>query len=113
MGKELKSLIATRIKAARQAKGVTQEELAEAIDRTVETISNLERGKSLPSLQTLMIIANALDMSISELLEDAEAPPPPARVRAEARLRTAAKGLPDYDLEIAAVLVEALRQRST
>ncbi len=113
MGKELKSLIATRVKAARQAKGVTQEELAEAIDRTVETISNLERGKSLPSLQTLMVIANALGITLSELLEDVEAPPSPARVHAEARLRAAAKSLPDYDLEIAAVLVEALRQRLT
>ncbi len=113
MGKELKSLIATRIKAIRQAKGMTQEELAEAIDRTVETISNLERGKSLPSVQTLMIIANALDITISELLENAEAPPSPARVRAETRLRAAAKSLPDSDLEIAVVLVEALRQRLT
>ena len=49
---------------------MTQEELAEKIDRSVETISNLERGVSLPNEATLHRLARSLEVSIDDLLAE-------------------------------------------
>lgn len=62
------------IRARRQARGITQEELAERVGVTVETISRLERGIVSPSLTRLQGIAVALASTLSELLE----PGPPS-----------------------------------
>ncbi len=39
------------------------------IDVTIETISRLERGVSIPSLKTLEIISNALNVPLKELFD--------------------------------------------
>ena len=64
------SLIGNRIKAARKAKGLSQSELSELIDRSVGYMSYIETGRKKPSLETLIQIANALDVTIDELLSD-------------------------------------------
>ena len=64
------SLIGNRIKAARKAKGLSQSELSELIDRSVGYMSYIETGSKKPSLETLIQIANALDVTIDELLSD-------------------------------------------
>jgi transcriptional regulator with XRE-family HTH domain len=61
--------LAAAIRAARRSKGLTQEALAERINRTSASLSNLERAQSLPSLETLVLIAEALDVPISSLLD--------------------------------------------
>ena len=62
--------IGRRIKAARERKGLTQEELAEEVDLSPMHVSVIERGVKLPKLETLMNIANALDVSADVLLQD-------------------------------------------
>lgn len=64
------SLIGYRIKAARKAKGLSQSELSELIDKSVGYMSYIETGSKKPSLETLIQIANALDVTIDELLSD-------------------------------------------
>lgn len=64
------SLIGNRIKAARKAKGLSQSELSELINRSVGYMSYIETGSKKPSLETLIQIANALDVTIDELLSD-------------------------------------------
>lgn len=64
------SLIGNRIKAARKAKGLPQSELSELIDKSVGYMSYIETGSKKPSLETLIQIANALDVTIDELLSD-------------------------------------------
>lgn len=64
------SLIGNRIKAARKAKGLSQSELSELIDKSVGYMSYIETGSKKPSLETLIQIANALDVTIDELLSD-------------------------------------------
>ena len=64
------SLIGNRIKTARKAKGLSQSELSELIDRSVGYMSYIETGSKKPSLETLIQIANALDVTIDELLSD-------------------------------------------
>lgn len=62
--------IGYRIKAAREAKGLTQEQLAELVDLSPMHMSVLERGVKPPKLETLIRIANALDVTADILLQD-------------------------------------------
>ena len=60
-----------RIKAAREAAGLTQEELAAAVDYSVDHMSVIERGVKSPKLEKLVAIANVLHIGADELLQDA------------------------------------------
>ena len=62
--------VGQRIKAAREAKNLTQEELAELADISVTHISALERGVKNANLSTFVAIANALQVSADTLLID-------------------------------------------
>lgn len=59
--------LGSRIKAIRTERKITQEKLAEAAGVGVTHISHIETGNSVPSLQTLVDILNALDCSADEL----------------------------------------------
>ena len=52
--------VGSRIRQARLAKGMTQEQLAEKVGLSNEWISQLEKGKKLP-LETLMKFASVLE----------------------------------------------------
>jgi transcriptional regulator with XRE-family HTH domain len=67
------------IRAARQAAGMTQEDLAKAVDRTQTAVSYWEAGKRDPGTPDLLRIAVALGVSAASLLPDTA--PPPARGR--------------------------------
>jgi len=60
--------VGLRIRAVRQAKKLTQEKLAEAAGVGVTHISHIETGNSIPSLQVMVDIVNALGCSMDELL---------------------------------------------
>ena len=60
-----------QIKKKRLEKNWRQEDLAEQTDLTATYISLIERGKKCPTLETSIIIANALDASADELLASA------------------------------------------
>ena len=51
----------------RKQKGLTQIQLAEMVGVNRFHISNIERGKSSPSLKLLIKIADALDVSLDDL----------------------------------------------
>lgn len=57
MVQNLKQNIGYRVRLARKQKGMTQADLAEAIDKSFETISNIERGKTAPNFLTLWDIS--------------------------------------------------------
>ncbi len=69
MKNDLKKIIGKRIQTFRKQLGMTQEELAEKIDKTVETVSNIKRGLKLPGLLTLEEIRKALKVNLSELVD--------------------------------------------
>lgn len=62
--------IGARIKAAREAKNLTQEDLAAIIDLSTTHMSVIERGVKAPKLETFVSIANALEVSADSLLFD-------------------------------------------
>ncbi|MBO6669651.1 helix-turn-helix transcriptional regulator [Parvibaculum sp.] len=68
MAGSLKKHVGGRIRAARKDAGLTQDQLAGMIDKSVETISNLERGHTAPSLETLDHLARALAQPVEWFL---------------------------------------------
>lgn len=62
--------IGHRIRKYRIEHGLSQEALSEAADVTPAHFSHIERGNTKPSLPTLIRIANALNVSIDDLLCD-------------------------------------------
>ena len=59
-----------RIRKYRKQKGYTLEQLAERLDVSTTFIGQIERASGKPSLETLVRIANALDVSADALLFD-------------------------------------------
>lgn len=60
--------VGERIQEARKSAGMRQTDLAKKIGVAVVTIGQYERGRREPSLDTMQKIANALDVSISDLI---------------------------------------------
>lgn len=61
-------LFPENLKKAIKAKGFSQSRLAKQANLPLETISKWVRGKSFPRLDSLVLIANVLEISIDELL---------------------------------------------
>jgi transcriptional regulator with XRE-family HTH domain len=106
---DLKPIIAARLRAARKARGLTQARLAEAVARTEEALSNIERARSLPPLDLLQRLAVVLEVPLVDLLQvPASAGPVGERARLEMELRRLAEALPINRLRIAARQIAAL-----
>ena len=68
MNKELAKTIGTAARQARKNLQLTQEDVAERIDVSVEFYARIERGTSLPSILTFVRIVSALGVSADVLL---------------------------------------------
>ena len=66
--KELNINIGRRIQIARESFGITQEKLAEEIDKSPQFVSDLERGVTGTSIATLIKICKTLSVSSDYLL---------------------------------------------
>ena len=62
--------IGCRIKECREKLGLTQEQLAEKMDVSVNYISTIERGESFPRYQRLVALLNALQTSADSVFCD-------------------------------------------
>jgi transcriptional regulator with XRE-family HTH domain len=58
-----------KLKLVRQAKGLTQENVAEKLGISASTYGDIERGDRDPKLSKLQKIADALEISLIELLD--------------------------------------------
>ena len=65
---ELAIVIGRAMRQARHALGLTQEQLAEKLELSVEFCARIERGTSLPSLKTFVRLAAALQVDPNTLL---------------------------------------------
>lgn len=59
-----------RLSRIRRERGYTQEKLAEKTDLANNYISNIENCRSIPSLETLVKLSEALDITPNDLLLD-------------------------------------------
>ncbi len=77
-----------RMKYKRQAKNMNQEEIARRVQISPSFYGNIERGNRVPSVDTLVAIANALEVGTDFLLADSLTAVNPQRTQQETRLLT-------------------------
>lgn len=61
--------IEKKLKEARENAGLTQEQVAQAVMVSRQTISNWENGKSLPDIVSIMSLSELYQISLDELLK--------------------------------------------
>lgn len=101
MAKDLKERIGAAVRAARTDVGLTQEELADRIGRHADSVSLIERGRTLPTLEMVVELAKALNLSFNELVPTTtpDRPKTTRRVRLEAEIVQLLKAVPEKRLE--------------
>ena len=77
--------VGNRIREQREAVGISQDELAQKVFVSRQTVSNWERGKTLPDVQSLLLLSNLFDVSVDTLVRGDE--------------ETMAKEIENYELE--------------
>tara|TARA_R100000365_G_C2748604_1_gene80681 strand:- start:3449 stop:3781 length:333 start_codon:yes stop_codon:yes gene_type:complete len=107
---DTKARVGLRIQAIRKERFRSQAELAEAIGRSVETVSAIERGKSLPNFETLERLARALDVPIREFFNLPEKDLSPRRDAIVAQINAKLLAFSEQKLETALEVISALER---
>lgn len=84
-----------RLKAARSAKHMSQQVLADIIGKSLNTVGLYERGLRQPSLETLCLLADTLEVSCDYLL-----------ARTDAKQTAKASSAPDDNLAMRVSRIE-------
>lgn len=69
--------IGERVRAVRQERGLSLRKLAESIGVSPSLISQIENGKTQPSVHTLYAIVNRLDLTVDQLMDTSPQPTSP------------------------------------
>lgn len=77
-----------RMKYKRQIKNMNQEDIARAVRISPSYYGNIERGNRVPSVDTLVAIANTLEVGVDFLLADSLTVANPQRTEQETRVLT-------------------------
>ncbi len=107
MSEEIQAMqIGEKLRARREAQGLTSIELAKRCDMSEARLMAIEQGFSMPTISTLLRIARELDVGVGYFFQDAEVKKPVEVVRAADRIKVAQEkkeGLEDeglyYDYE--------------
>jgi len=104
---------AERLKALREARKLTQARLAELIGVNPRAYNRWERGNFVPQLDTLIKIADALNVSLDELTGRSPTAQEPAvhNPKLHALLKDVDR-LPDEDQQALVILMDSLVKRS-
>ncbi|MBL0725516.1 MAG: helix-turn-helix transcriptional regulator [Alphaproteobacteria bacterium] len=65
---EIRKILGDRLAFFRKQKRFTQESLAAKINKSVDTVSNIERAKNAVSFEIVVMIVNILEISIDDLI---------------------------------------------
>jgi len=65
----MKETVSNNVSKLRQNKNVTQEEFAEAVGVSRQTVSALEKGNYIPSVLLAIKIADFFDLSVKEIFK--------------------------------------------
>ena len=66
------SIVGNRIRAARQQRQLTLDEMAVACDMSKSALSKIENGRQIPNLPTLAVISRYLHIGLDHLVRGAE-----------------------------------------
>jgi len=65
---EILETLGQRMRGWREKQGISQEDFAESCGLHRTAVGLLERGKSIPRLDTLLVVAHGLGVTVSRLL---------------------------------------------
>lgn len=105
---ELKRRFGKHVQGLREAKGLTQEQLADRIGRSVDTVGNIERGVNSTRIEIAYLIATELGVSLSDLFDFREGTGP-ARKRGSEAGAAVQRLLDGCDEATASKLLDLLR----
>lgn len=105
--KTIEAAVRNRIRELRVARGFTQEQLCERAEISIDAVTRIESGSRTPTLSTLVSIAKALGVELSELVRT-EPLPPPTLPPAVERVVTALAQQPSDVQEAAEKIVRVL-----
>lgn len=110
---DTKRLIGERIRQLRKSRDFTQEQLAERTGRSVDAVSNLERGINTPNFNSLVLLGEALDVPLREFFDfpDKGIGQLPKRKALEKQLLAEFRKLSDRDAAAVVELAKALRRK--
>ena len=109
MTTNLKKITGMKVQIARKRLKLSQQEVAELIDRSIETVSNIERGKTSPTVETLERLCNHLNLPILDFFDnDGLMDKSQKRAKEELQIRDIADQLPGKELKIAVGMMELL-----
>ncbi|MCJ2110209.1 helix-turn-helix domain-containing protein [Methylobacterium sp. E-025] len=97
--------IGKRVKTAREHAGLSQERLAEIVGKTKDTISNIERGRNMPTLETMQKICDGINVPIVYLFDDFSTDR--VKIELKAKLDYAFRQLNEDDARAVVAMIEA------
>ena len=99
--------IGKRIKIARIKADLTQERLAEAVEISPTHMSNIETGTTRVSLSAIVILANALSVTVDDLLCDSVVK---AKVQFEKDIAAVLDDCDEHEIRIIKDMAQALKE---
>ena len=102
---------ANLVRELRKLRELTQEELAHRTGRSVDAISQWERGINWPNFETLILLGEALNVPVTAFFVEAGDGQSQDRVNTEMRALALLRDLSDDDLLIAIDQIKALSRR--
>lgn len=85
--------IGSRIRAAREARSMSIKDVAEATGLSAAMVSLVERGKTSPSIGTIVAISDTLGLSMASLFLAGQSPTSPVVRREQQEVRATADGM--------------------
>ncbi|TGU95010.1 XRE family transcriptional regulator [Mesorhizobium sp. M00.F.Ca.ET.151.01.1.1] len=99
------------LKELRKLRGLTQDDLASRTGRSLDAVSQWERGVNWPSFETLIRLSEALDVPVENFFEQNMANRSGDRLKKEVEARLLLGDLADGDLVVAVEQLRALAKR--
>ncbi len=106
----IRQIVSANLRQHRKARDLTQQELADKIDKSMKTVSDYEVGRMMPSYDTVEKIAEVLGIPEAALFAVGMSIfPSGQRGKLLHRINAALSGLNDAELARAARMIEAFR----
>lgn len=109
-------IVCDNIRRLREAKGLSQKDLADIMEMPAPQYSRLESGKSAPTLNTLVRISEALSIDVEQLFISPKKLNPKQQQEHKAELTEKIKKLNDiteYDKEFLNYIIELVNVKRT
>ena len=106
--------VGERIQKQRQSLGISQEELAERIDRATKYCSDIERGICGMSVETMLAFSEHLNMSLDYMMygiEPENQPVPVERIPLQQMLAECSERQYTYALRLMEAFLEATEEK--